>query len=116
MKAKAVFHIDWEREETLVMALNNIANLLKAVPAEETSVFLLANGSAVKLFLLKRAFQYASNIQGLSEMGVRFLVCSNSLEKFGIAREELVESCEAIPAGVLELIRLQTEGYAYIKP
>lgn len=109
MKAKAVFHIDWEREENLVMALNNIANLLKAVPAEETSVFLLANGSAVKLFLLKRAFKYVSNIQGLSEMGVRFLVCSNSLENFDIVLEDLVEPCEAIPAGVLELIRLQNK-------
>ncbi len=116
MKAKVVFHIDWEKEENLIMALNNISNLLKAVPSEEASVCLLANGAAAKLFRRERAFQYAPDIQSLSKKGVRFLVCSNSLNNFGISQEELVESCDIIPAGIVELIRLQAEGYAYIKP
>lgn len=116
MKAKAVFHVDWEKDEKLIMALNNISNLLKSVPSEEASVCLLANGAAAKLFRREQALQYASHIQSLSKKGVRFLVCSNSLNNFGISREELVESCEVIPAGIVELIRLQAEGYAYIKP
>ncbi len=116
MKIKAVFHIDLEKEERLVMALNNVTNLLKAVPAEEASVYLLANGAAAKLFQRERAFQYVSDIQSLSKKGVRFLVCNNSLNNFDIAREELVGSCEVVPAGIVELIRLQAEGYAYIKP
>jgi len=116
MKAKAVFHVDWENDENILMALNNISNLLKSVPPENASVCVLANGAAAKLFRREQAFQYASDILSLSEKGVRFLVCSNSLKNFGISREELVESCEVIPAGIVELIRLQAEGYAYIKP
>lgn len=53
-----------------------------------------------------------SAIQRLSGKGVRFLVCNNSLNNFGIGQDELVESCEVIPAGIVELIRLQTNGYA----
>jgi uncharacterized protein len=116
MKAKVVFHIDWEKEENLVMALNNIQNLLKAVPAEETSVCLLANGPSVKLLLRDRALQYGPTILNLAEKGVRFLVCGNSLKNFDIAQNDLLAPCETVPAGVVELIRLQSEGYAYIKP
>lgn len=116
MKAKAVFHVDREKEEDLLMALNNIQNLLKAVPAEETAICLLANGPAVNLFLRERAIQYGANIQKLSAAGVRVLACKNSLDNFKLSQTDLLESCEAIPAGIVELIRLQSEGYAYIKP
>ncbi len=116
MKSKVVFHVDWEKEERLIMALNNMKNLLKAVPSEEVSACLLANGAAVKLFQRERAFQYAPDIQSLSQKGVRFLVCSNSLNNFGISPEDLVEPCETIEAGIVELIQLQAEGYAYVKP
>lgn len=116
MKAKVVFHIDWEKEERLIMAINNITNLLKEISPGEAAVCILANGSAAKLFQRERAFQYAPDIQRLSQQGVRFLVCRNSLNNFGISKEELVESCEAIDAGIVELIRLQEDGYAYVKP
>lgn len=98
------------------MALNNIANLLKQIPPEEASICLLTNGAAVKLFRRKSALQYVSDIHNLSQKGVRFLVCSNSLNNFGISEEELVEPCERIETGIIELIHLQDEGYAYIKP
>jgi intracellular sulfur oxidation DsrE/DsrF family protein len=116
MKADVVFHVDWEKKDNLVMALNNITNLLKEIPAEKTSIYLVANGAAAKLFRRESALRYASDIQRLSGKGVRFLVCNNSLNNFGIRQDELVESCEVIPAGIVELIRLQTNGYAYIKP
>ncbi len=116
MKAKVVFHLDWDSVEPLIMALNNMENLLKEVSAEEAVIYLVANGVAVKLFKLERATQYASRIEKLSDIGVRFLVCNNSLWNLGIERDQLMESCEIVPAGILELIRLQAENCAYIKP
>ncbi len=116
MKSKVVFHVDWEQEERLIMALNNMKNLFKAVASEDVSACLLANGAAAKLFQQERAFQYASDIISLSQKGARFLVCSNSLNNFGISQDDLVAPCEIIEAGIVELIRLQQDGYAYVKP
>lgn len=98
MKTKVIFHIDWGNEDALVMALNNMENLLKEVPAEEAVIYLVANGVAVKLFQRERATPYTSRIEKLSDVDVRFFVCN------------------IVPAGILELIRLQAEGCAYIKP
>ena len=116
MKVKVVFHIGMEEELRLNMALNNMANLLKEIHQEDSEICLVANGHGVKLFQKDYLSDYANKIDELSKAGVRFLVCSNSLAKFDIDKEELLESCEVLPVGILELVRLQQEGFAYIKP
>jgi len=116
MKTKVVFHVNRDDEETLLMALNNMENLRKNVPADEAAVHLVANGVAVRLFRRERTAQYASRIESLSGDGVQFSICNNSLNSLGIKDEELLESCQVVPAGIVEIIRLQAEGCAYIKP
>jgi hypothetical protein len=44
------------------------------------------------------------------------MVCNNALSMSGINPAELLDLCEVIPAGIVELIRLQHEGFAYVKP
>lgn len=116
MKAKVVFHVDWDEEKRLVMALNNMANLLKEVSVEESEICLVANGVSVKLFRRDPAPAYALQMEELSRKGVRFLVCSNSLKNFDIPLETLLDPCETVKAGIVELVRLQAEGFAYVKP
>ena len=116
MKVKAVFHINMAEEQRLRIALNNIANLIKEVPQDDSEICIVANGQGVKVFQKDYLSDYANKIDELSKAGVRFLVCSNSLAKFDIDKEELLESCEVLPVGILELVRLQQEGFAYIKP
>ena len=116
MRIRVIFHVNRDNEETLLMALNNIENLLKNVPADEAAVYLVANGVAVRLFRREYAAQYATNIEILSKSNVHFLVCNNSLSNLGIKHGELLEPCQVVPAGILEIIRLQAEGCAYVKP
>ena len=54
--------------------------------------------------------------QTLQQARVSFKVCQNSLNMFGLTAEELVAGCEIVPAGIVALIELQHNGYAYIKP
>lgn len=116
MKIKVVFHVNRDDEEALLIALNNMENLLKDVSAADAAVNLVANGVAVRLFQRRRAAQYASRIEGLSSEAVHFSVCNNSLNRLGIKSEDLLESCQVVPAGIIEIIRLQAEGCAYVKP
>lgn len=116
MKVKVVFHIDWDEEPRLLMALGNITNLFKDVPHDQASVCIVANGKSVGLFRKDRAAQYSASIENLASQGVHFLVCRNSLVGQGIPEEDVLEVCETIPAGIVKLIALQGEGYAYVKP
>lgn len=116
MMTKVVFHLDMDEEERLVMALNNIGNLLKEIPSTEAAICLVANGSAVRLFQRDLAAAHSMRVEELSGKGVRFLMCSNSLKNLNLDPGEMLNGCEVIKAGIVELISLQTDGYAYIKP
>lgn len=116
MDCKVVFHLDWNDQDRMIMALNNISNLLKDPFAENGVVRLLANGQAVRLFERSAASSNAARIAELRGRGVRFLMCNNSLKGLGLLPGELIEGCEVVPAGIVELIRLQQQGFAYVKP
>ena len=113
---KVVFHLDVDEENRLVMALNNMDNLLKAIPETEAAICLVANGSAVGLFARERAAAHSLRVAELVGKGVRFLMCGNSLGNLNLDPGAMLSGCEVIKAGIVELIQRQADGYAYIKP
>ncbi len=116
MQMKAVLHVDRENQGDLLAALNNIHNLFAQVGAESASVCVVANGPAVSLFQRERPEPYSADIERLAGLGVRFLLCRNSLKGMDIPGSSLLDACTVVPAGILELVKLQMEGYAYVKP
>lgn len=113
---KVVFHLDADQEERLTLALENIKNLFKEIPSQQCRVRMVANGKAVKLFRKDRIGEHAADMEELHKLGVRFMACRNALAKNKIEKSDLLHLCEIVPAGILELIDLQAQGYAYIKP
>ncbi len=75
----------------------------------------MAHSSAVKLFRKDGDAGLALEMDELTREGVRFPICNNSLAKLKIDRAGLLELAEVVPAGIVELIRLQQEGFAYVK-
>lgn len=116
MNYKVVFHIDWDDGQVLNMALGNMENLLKDPSAESPQIQLVANGDSVRLFRTELCGNFLPRINKLHSKGVRFCICNNSLAKFNYKPEDMVDVCEIVPAGVIELCKRQAEGFAYIKP
>jgi hypothetical protein len=116
IKCKVVFHLDWDQEERLTLALENIKNLFKEVPPQQCLVSMVANGKAVNLFRKDRVGERASDIAELHKLGVSFKLCRNAMAKNKVEKADLVEVCDVVPAGILELINLQQQGFAYVKP
>ena len=78
-KRKVVFHVDWEQEERLLMALENTKNLFKEIPPQQCSVQMVANGKAVNLFRKDKAAKYAKEMEDLNKLGVSFKACRNAI-------------------------------------
>ncbi|MEK6202026.1 MAG: DsrE family protein [Desulfobulbaceae bacterium] len=116
MHYKAVFHVDQKDDQVFTLALNNVNNLLNAIPGQEHDLIVLLNGPAVRLAAREDAAAFLEMIQGLAVQGVRFQVCENALKRFEVSRDSLIGECEVIPAGIVGLIELQNQGFAYIKP
>jgi hypothetical protein len=116
MQYKAVFHVDQKDGQVFSLALNNVINLLSAIPGQEHNLIVLLNGPAVGLMVKDEATPFVERIKELAAQGVRFQVCDNALKRFEVSRDSLIVQSQVIPAGIVGLIDLQNQGFAYIKP
>ncbi|NTU42798.1 MAG: hypothetical protein HGA78_07050 [Nitrospirales bacterium] len=114
---KVVFHVN--EPERWNVALGNITNLIKAVGEDGADIAVLANGPSVTAY---GDGEKSEAMKGLADKGAKFLACRNSLNKMCsegtlcIPEASLPSFITVVPAGIVELIRLQQEGYAYVKP
>lgn len=114
---RVVFHINTRSLEPLDRAISNIYNLLAAVGEENVEAVVVANGDAVEMFTRDALDERrVKRIEKLSARGVKFLVCRNSLRVKGIPESMVCSACDVVDAAITLLVRLQNEGYAYIKP
>lgn len=114
MNYNLVVHTDLDDTSRFALAVGNINNYLAALPGETYSVVLVANGGAAR-FMTKTS-EHAEALSALAARGVSLRVCANAMKKGGIVETDLAKGVTIVPAGVVELVHLQREGYAYIKP
>lgn len=114
MEIKVLFHIDENAKWGLLLA--NCRNLLKAAGENRPEIEVVANSEAVKGFAGGCSGADADLMRWLSEAGAGFVACNNALNGLGIRKEQLPPFVRIVPAGVLELVLRQAEGFAYIKP
>lgn len=103
---KVVFHID-ELEKWAETA-NNVKNLLKE--PDEVTIIVLVNGKAITGYL------DADNQAFIATEQVHFHACNNTLRANKIEQTQLPQNVRVVSSGVMDLIKLQTNGYTYIKP
>lgn len=113
-KYKVIFHIDEPSKGRADQVLGNITNLLNDLGDGNVEVELLANGGGVRA--LAKESGNSGPVEELAKRGVRFVACQNSLNHLNMQRSDLMELVEVVPAGVSELVKKQTEGWAYIRP
>lgn len=119
-RQKVVYHLNSGENRVLNGVLGNIQNHITAVGRDKIELVVVVHGDGVEL--LQKAnvnLNLQTRILGLKEQGVTLRVCENSLKSrhlnyqrdlFEVSHEDLV------PNGVAELVRLQQQGYVYVKP
>ncbi|MBC8530299.1 DsrE family protein [Gehongia tenuis] len=113
---KILLHVD--ENEKWNLALENGANIF-AYGEKEGETFELefvANGAAVETLVQGADGEMAGRMAELCDRGAVLAACSNALRKRGIGRESLCGFVTVVPAGVVEIAKRESEGYAYIKP
>jgi intracellular sulfur oxidation DsrE/DsrF family protein len=115
---KVVYHMA-DGIDQAARGLASIRNHLRAAP--DTKIVVVALGEGIR-FLLKGATErngrpFDAAVSALARQGVEFRVCNNTLTAHNIDKSELMPDISLVPAGVVEIARLQAqEGYAYIRP
>jgi uncharacterized protein len=117
--AKVVYHID-DAKVQATKALRNIRNHLDVAP--DTTIVVVAHAEGID-FLMEGAkdaknpnIEYASLVSALKARGVKFEVCEITLKNRGLKKDQFIMDTDFTPSGVVRLVELQSQGFAYIKP
>ncbi|MEN8711209.1 MAG: DsrE family protein [Arenicellales bacterium] len=114
---KMVFHLDETVNARWALMLAN--SYLEDSP--NVKIVIVAFGPGVD-FLIEDAEDrngnpYDAAVMELSQKGIEFRVCANTLNAKNIAKERILDDATIVPSGLSEIARLQLkEGYAYLKP
>lgn len=107
---KVVFHVTEKNKWGMV--LSNAQNVKNAMP--ETDIIVISVGEAILSYT--KDSDIKEELKAASELGIGFIGCNNSLNARGLSPEELLDFIEVVPAGMVEMIKRQSDGYIYIRP
>ena len=127
---RVVYHIDDADPERQRAALRIVNNHLNDMGDDRLDIHVVVQGNGVSMLVMPDAstgtrlqgnatHPMQVSIEDLKIRGVSFAVCGNSLKRrnilstdhlYDVAPDDIVDS------GLAELVRLQGDGYTYIKP
>lgn len=109
---KIVFQLT--SDDTLVhkALIKQIRNILKAAP--NASVEVVGHNKGITL-LQTSMTKNAADVTELKSRGVDFVACENSMRERKIKKEDLLSESRTVPAGIIEIVMKQEQGWSYIK-
>lgn len=114
MNYDLLLHVDSD-EASLKTALRNALNYDKAGIPEKYAIALVVNGNAVSCFR-QETCRFTKEIAELLGRQTTIYICRNALQEKNIAPSELIPGLVIVPAGIVQIVKLQRQGYAYVKP
>jgi intracellular sulfur oxidation DsrE/DsrF family protein len=109
-----VFHISSGDAFAQKLVLNNAQNLANFYGPDKVVIEIVAYGPGLRALFKESA--YAKRIQGLSEQGIDFTACANTMTAMGRDLPSLNKVAKVVPGGVVRITELQEAGWTYIRP
>ena len=113
-KSKVVLQVSENDPAKWNLVLNNAANLQKDVGKANIEVEIVAFGPGINM--LKAESEVGNRIQEATEAGVAVMACQNTMNKQKLKKEDMLGVVGYVPSGVVEIMKKQQQGYAYLRP
>jgi intracellular sulfur oxidation DsrE/DsrF family protein len=96
------------------LALNNAENVQEALGKDKVKVEIVAYGPGLNM--LKADSKVAAGVNGAMDRNVQVSACAVTMKKMKVTKEDLIGGVTVVPGGVIEIMKRQSEGWAYIRP
>ena len=110
---RAVFQVTDNDPARWTMILNNIENLREGVGSESVEIELVAYGPGVAM--LKADSSVRERIDAALKSGVAVNACQNTMRGMKLVPTDMLPAIGYVPSGVVEVMRKQQQGWAYIR-
>ena len=112
---KVIFQVTDNDVAKWNLTLNNVRNLQNGVGgADKADIEVIAYGPGIQL--LKADSPIASRITEAVGSKVKVVACENTMAANKLTHADMLPDIGYVPAGVVEVLRKQQAGYAYIRP
>ncbi len=119
---KVAIHVDEADPQVMNMALNNAANVISYYEeqGDTVTVEIVTYGPGLNMLIADQS-PVADRVaqMSLANDSLQFSACANTLEameKKAGTTIPLMDEAVVVPSGVVQLITLQEDGYAYVRP
>jgi intracellular sulfur oxidation DsrE/DsrF family protein len=92
--------------------MKQFGNILTVAPG--TKIEVVCHGPGIEMMMKEKSI-VIDKIAAFREKGVVFNVCEFSLKERKVEKTKLIEQATYVPAGILEIVEKQEQGWSYIK-
>lgn len=92
--------------------IKNLNNLTAGWP--ELQIEVVCHGPGIS-FLHQKKSMFLPQIEALSEKGVDFVACANTMKAKNIPESAISKSARIVPMGIKEIVLKQEQNWSYIK-
>jgi len=113
-KNKLVFQMSDADPARWDLALNNMRNVQVDLGEDDVELELVAYGPGIGM--LKGDSPVAKGVAEALKTGAKVVACENTMKGQKLGYADMLPNIGYAPSGVVELMRKQQQGYAYIRP
>ena len=111
---KAVFSVTGNDQHTWNEVFGNFRNIQRELEPGNIQLELVVYDQAMGM--LKDDSLVAEKVSDALADGVKIVACMNSMNAQGLKKDDMLDGIGYVQAGIVELIKLQAAGWAYIRP
>lgn len=112
--SKVVFQVTDSDPGKWNLTLNNVHNLQQELGADKVVVEIVVYGPGIAM--LKQDSAVGERVAQALRDRVNVVACQNTMQAMHLAEPDMLPGIGYVPAGVVEVMRKQQHGYAYIRP
>jgi intracellular sulfur oxidation DsrE/DsrF family protein len=113
-RARVVIQVSDSDQGKWNLALNNAKNIQTDLGAANVDIEIVTYGPGIDM--LKLDSPVGGRIVEATTAGVKVLACENTMRGQKLTRADMLNGIGYVPAGVVELMSRQQQGWAYIRP
>ncbi|MEO8345485.1 MAG: DsrE family protein [Betaproteobacteria bacterium] len=96
------------------LALNNAKNLQSDLGAPNVDIEIVAYGPGIGM--LKADSAVGNRVDEAMASGIKVMACENTMRGQKLTKADMLSNVSYVPAGVVEIMQKQQQGWAYIRP
>lgn len=113
-KEKVVIQVSDNDPAKWNLALNNARNVQEDLGADKVEVEIVVYGPGIGM--LKAESPTANRVSAATKGGVQVVACENTMKAQKLTRADMNADISYVPAGVVEIMMRQKQGWAYVRP